>query len=177
MRNIGFFVTAALIVAVLSGCSPSRQEAPAVASVSKAPGTAASSSAAQSGPRARLDTTAQEKTRWSRIYWQCMKDHGARVDDTEKAKNIGFVDPSQASPEIFAACASKKPTFVPPEMDPALNPDYKQQWHEAVTCMQRRGMPIVETEDGWNFDSSNAAIPADQDQIERECQIEAFGKK
>jgi hypothetical protein len=173
-------LTAALGVVLTSGCSssdsPSDTSAPAVVSLSKAPATAPSV-AATAGPRARLDSTAAELQAWSLAYWQCMKDHGARVDNSEKAKSIGFVDKSQASPEAFAACASKKPNFVPPEMDPDLNPDYRQQWHEHVKCLQRKGMPVVETDDGWNFDSSNAVIPAGEEKIEHDCQIEAFSKK
>jgi hypothetical protein len=180
MRNMRTPIAVVLGVAVLSGCgssgSTSDPAAPAVVSLSKAPSAAASQGASE-GPRARLDSTAAEKSAWAHAYWQCMKDHGARVDNSEKAKEIGFVDKSQASPEVFAACASKKPNFLPAEMDPDLNPNYKQQWHENVKCMQRKGMPIVETDDGWSFDSSNAVIPANEEQISRECQIETFTKK
>lgn len=172
------FFAIVLSVAVVSGCgSTPDQGAPAVVSLSKAPSAAPSSAAASTGPRARLDTTQAEKLAWARAYWQCMKDHGARVTNTEKAKSIGVVDQSQASPEIFAACAPKKPNFIPPEMDPALNPDYKQQWHENVKCMQRKGMPIVETDDGWTYNSSNAVIPANEEEISRECEIETFSER
>jgi hypothetical protein len=182
MRNVRMlFLVVASSVALVSGCGSAGSTpdgaAPTVASVSKAPGGAPSAGASTTGPRARLDTTRAELNAWSLAYWQCMKDHGARVDDSEKAKNIGFVDPSQASPAIFAACASKKPNFVPTEMDPDLNPNYRQQWHEAVKCMQHKGMPIVETNDGWTFDNSNAVVPANEDAIERDCQIEAFTRR
>ncbi|MEU1752711.1 hypothetical protein ABZ436_08675 [Micromonospora matsumotoense] len=119
-----------MLAVLLTGCGSSDpagdDRAPDVASVSRTPETASSSAPAQ-GPRARLDTTAAEKNGWARTYWQCMKDNGARVDDSEKAKAVGFVDPARATPKIFAACASRKPNFVPEEMDPDLNPHYKKQ--------------------------------------------------
>jgi hypothetical protein len=38
-------------------------------------------------------------------------------------------------------------------------------------------MPIVEAEDGWAFKSSDAVLPPNEEQIEHECDIEAFSKK
>nr|GID90521.1 hypothetical protein Ade03nite_94450 [Actinoplanes derwentensis] len=75
-----------------------------------------------------------------------------------------------------AACASKKPVRAP-ELDPAQNPDYKQQWHEQVKCMQGKGMPIIETDDGWTWNSENPNVPENEKQIEFECQVQAFTKK
>jgi hypothetical protein len=174
MNTLKAALTASMVAVLLSGCGADQEQTvPEVASISQAPAASSSPASAQ-GPRARLDTTEAEKEGWARAYWQCMKDNGARVDDTEKAKVIGFVDPSQASPEIFRACAAKKPNFVPEEMDSDLNPNYKQQWHQHVECMKAKGMPIVETDDGWNFKSSNVVIPSNFEEIERECQIEAF---
>ncbi|MFI2714403.1 hypothetical protein ACH495_30220 [Micromonospora sp. NPDC018662] len=181
MNKLPAVLAVPMLVVFLTGCgssdSAADDTAPAVASVSRTPETASSSAPAK-GPRARLDTTAAEKNGWARAYWQCMKDNGARVDDSEKAKAIGFVDPTQATPEMFAACASKKPNFVPEEMDPDLNPNYKKQWHEFVKCLQGKGMPIVETDDGWSWESSNVVVPPEQkqDEFERECQIKTFAR-
>ncbi|MCI4061412.1 hypothetical protein MRQ36_01990 [Micromonospora sp. R77] len=174
MTKLQAALTASVLAVLLSGCGATpEQTVPEVASISQAPAASSSPASAQ-GPRARLDTTAAEQEKWARAYWQCMKDNGARVDDSEKAKLTGFVDPSQASPETFRACAAKKPNFVPEEMDPDLNPNYKQQWHKHVECLKAKGMPIVETDDGWSWKSSNVVIPPNADELERECQIEAF---
>ena len=181
MNKLNALLTVPVLAVFLTGCGSSDSAvddtAPAVASISQGPETASSPAPAK-GPRARLDTTQAEMNDWARAYWQCMKDNGARVDDSEKAKANGFVDPTQATPEMFAACASKKPNFVPEEMDPDLNPNYKLQWHEFVKCLKAKGMPIVETDDGWSWESSNVVVPSEQKQSEfnRECQTKTFAK-
>ncbi|GAA1643630.1 hypothetical protein [Actinoplanes couchii] len=170
-------VVTALLTA-LAGCgttgSTGADQAPPVASISQPPSAAAAAPGSSEGPRARLDTTQKELEEWALAYWQCMKDQGANVSDSPKSKINGVVDKSQATPEMFAACASKKPAFLPREMDPDLNPEYQRQHHEYVKCQQDKGMPIVETEGGWNYESSNVIVPPDADEIDMACRVEAF---
>jgi hypothetical protein len=150
---------------------------PKVASVSQAPD-AKSSAAAPRGPQARLDTTEAEKTAWLRAYSQCLVDNGLVLTAVEQ-QNMrvkGFVDDRKAPAAARTTCASKKPETVPPQMDPAKNPRYKQQWHDDVECLKRKGMPIEETDDGWTFTSSDAKVPANEQELERQCKIEAFSK-
>jgi hypothetical protein len=168
-------------LAVLTGCgngSGGDSTAPQVASVTQAPDAKSSASAAPQGPQARLDTTDAEKTAWMRAYSQCLVDHGLVLNDAEK-QNMqlkGYADDRKAPAAARTACASKKPELVPPQMDPAKNPRYKEQWHEDVECLKRNGMPIKETDDGWTFTSTNAKVPANEAELERQCDIEAFSK-
>jgi len=169
-------------IALISGCGQSKdQAAPQVASVAGDKSATAGSSAAPAaaGPQVRPDTTEEEIAEWVQTWMRCLRDHGAtvRVMPAGGKGPAGSLymdgDPPAAA---AAACVSKKPVRAP-ELDPAQNPDYKQQWHEQVKCMQDRGMPIIETDDGWTFNSENAKVPANEKQIEFECQVQAFTKK
>jgi hypothetical protein len=167
-------------IALIGGCGQSKDQAvPQVASVAGDKSATADSSAspAVAGPQIRLDSTREEINVLSQTYMRCLGDHGAKVYSAPAKGGPGTLgmdgDPPAAA---VAACASKKPIF-PPELDPAQNPDYKQQWHEQVKCMQSKGMPIIETDDGWTFNSDHAKVPANEEQIEIECQVQAFTKK
>ena len=168
-------------IGLISGCSQSKDQAvPQVASVAVDKSATASSSAAPAahGPQIRPDTTDGETSAWMNIYIRCLRDHGAKVGHNPPGKGPAgslYVDgdpPAAAA----AACVSKEPIRAP-ELDPAQNPDYKKQWHEQVKCMQGKGMPIVETDDGWTYNSENAKVPANDKQIEFDCQVQAFTKK
>lgn len=77
------------------------------------------------------------------------------------------------------ACAHKLPR-QPPELDPALNPDYRDDFLAMVSCMKKGGMRIHVVEDhstgqsllNWTYDDSTS--PSDAD-LSRRCQLEAFG--
>jgi len=168
-------------IALISGCGQSKdQAAPQVASVAGDKSATVGSSAAPAahGPQIRPDTTDDETSEWMNIYIRCLRDHGVKVGHNPPGKGPAgslYVDgdpPAAAA----AACVSKKPVRAP-ELDPAQNPDYKQQWHEQVKCMQSKGMPITETDDGATYNSENAKVPANAKQIEFECQVQAFTKK
>jgi len=178
-----YLVAFALVagLAGLAGCGGdggADSAAPQVASVSQA-AAAKSSTAPAQGPQARLDTTDAELDSWNRAYSKCLVDHGWVLTDREKeairVKGVGEWNKAPAAAKT--ACLSKEPNWVPPEMDPAKNPDYKQQWHEDVECLKRKGMPIRETEDGWTYTSSDADVPANEGQLQQECDMEAFGGK
>jgi hypothetical protein len=168
-------------IALISGCGQSKdQAAPQVASVAGDTSATAGSSAAPAahGPQIRPDTTEEESAAWTQTYMRCLRDNGATVAVATGGKGpagLLYVDgdpPAAAA----AACVSKKPVQAP-ELDPAQNPDYKKQWHEQVKCMQDKGMPIIETGDGWTYNSENAKVPANEKQIDFECQVQAFTKK
>jgi hypothetical protein len=171
----------ALGLAMLTACdngSGGDSTAPQVASVSQAPDAESSASAAPHGPQARLDTTSAEKTDWTRVYSQCLVDHGLVLNDAEK-RNMqlkGYADDKKAPAAARDACVTKKPELLPPQMDPAKNPRYREQWHEDVECLKRKGMPIEELDDGWTYTSPNAKVPANEEELERQCDIEAFSK-
>lgn len=179
-----YLVVFALVAGLsgLAGCGGgggADPAAPRVASVSRAAVAESSTAPAAHGPQARLDTTDAEKDAWARAYSQCLVDQGWVLTDRQKEtlRIKGVLEWSKAPAAAQTACVSKKPTFVPPEMDPAKNPNYRQQWHEDVECLKRKGMPIRETEDGWTYTSSDAVIPANSEQLQRDCDLEAFGGK
>jgi hypothetical protein len=182
--RILFSVPAVAVIGLLAvgGCGSSGgsgdSKAPGVASLSQgaAPASTASAAPAQ-GPQARLDTTQAEIIGWDKIYWQCLVDHGAALDAAGQAKIRGLVDESKAPKAAVQACASKKPNGLPPEMDPDKNPNYQAQWHENVKCLQGKGMPILETPDGWTWNSDHAVPPKNEEQIEIECQVQTFTRK
>jgi hypothetical protein len=168
-------------IALISGCSHTKDQAvPQVASVAvdKSATAGSSASPAALGPQERPDTTQEESEAWMQTYMRCLRDHGAKVVVASAGKMKAGTLYMEADPPAAAAtaCVSKKPIRAP-ELDPAQNPDYKKQWHEQVKCMQDKGMPIIETDDGWTYKSENAKIPANADQISFECQVQAFTKK
>jgi hypothetical protein len=46
------------------------------------------------------------------------------------------------------------------------------------TSREAKGMPIVETDDGWSWEPSNVVVPSEQKQSEfnRECHTKTFAK-
>ncbi len=50
--------------------------------------------------------------------------------------------------------------------------------HLLGTSREAKGMPIVETDDGWSWEPSNVVVPSEQKQSEfnRECHTKTFAK-
>ncbi|UQU63654.1 hypothetical protein COUCH_32415 [Couchioplanes caeruleus] len=180
------FVAAALVL--LSACSSGSadQQPPEVATLESAPVTAAASRAAGTpkGVQLRLDMTDDEKARFWDAYGDCLFSHGVKERSKDKdamAPAVGtgkrLLDPSGEPKAAYAACASQKP-LEPVETDPDRNPNFAAQWQDNVRCLRDHGLMVHVTKPGeWTYDSSDTPVPDNQQQLERQCMLEAFGAK
>lgn len=126
-------------------------------------------------PQLRLDTSDEESNRLWQRYMRCLKDNGVEMLEINGA--LAIADQYGKEPAAaYKKCEVKMP-LQPPELDEDKNPRYREQWSAQVRCMQKRGMKIKETPDGWTYTSSDGpGVPeSEQKTIERECQKEAFG--
>src|SRR6266568_3411016 len=134
-------------------------------------------------PQMRLDMTEDEKSQILETYRICLKDHGVKVNQGSRPGPVGSgkgldLDDSGEPKAAYTACANKLP-LLPPELDPAKNPDFPQQWNENVKCLRARGLKVHVTEPGeytWDADSP-VPDPAMEKKAERECELEVFGGK
>jgi hypothetical protein len=158
-----------------SGSSDAATEAP----TSK--GGTATDSAAR--PQERLDDTPAEREALIHAWDECLVAHGATWTTTRPGiagapKAVADPVPKQAK----AACEDKLPE-EPPELNPALNPHYRDDMLAEIACMRAHGIMVHLVSDtsvdpqglSWTYDSSNTKIPANDGQIEDQCQLEAFG--
>ncbi|MGA5304468.1 hypothetical protein ACPCHT_31475 [Nucisporomicrobium flavum] len=180
------FVAAALVL--LSSCSSGNadQQPPRVATLESAPAAARTSQAAGNprGVQLRLDMTDDEKARFWDAYQDCLFSHGVKERSKEKdvaAPAVGtgkrLLDTSGEPKAAYTACAPQKP-LEPVETDPDRNPDFAAQWQENVRCLRAHGLMVHVTKPGeWTYDSSDTPVPENQQQLERQCMLEAFGAK
>jgi hypothetical protein len=188
-RRLGT-TSAALAAALLLGaCSSSPKSDDHVATLaSNAPASAAAGDAAGDAadsrrPQLRLDTTEEERTRLFTVYNDCLIAHGVKVlTAKDQAGPVAAVDgsnrvldPSGKPKAAYVACAAKLP-LEPPELDEATNPNYNTQWNDNVKCLRAHGLMVHVTKPGeWTYDSSDTAVPDNEEQLEKSCLIEAFG--
>ncbi|MFE1511043.1 hypothetical protein [Streptomyces sp. NPDC058726] len=136
-------------------------------------------------PQIRLDTTIEEEVRMYQGYLRCLKDHGVDIGraggkggDQIDPNSLWFpgIDVAEELPEVEKKCLSKKP-LTPPELDPKRNPKYMEDYHEWIECNNRRGLKVDPLPDGsgWNF-KEDGEIPDNADQIDSECEYEAFSE-
>ncbi|MCU1683366.1 MAG: hypothetical protein JWQ81_4105 [Amycolatopsis sp.] len=174
--------------AVLSACGgAANSAAPQVASL---PGSGAPSASATTSspstvdqsqrPQLRLDSTQEEIVAAGKPYDICLKEHGHKMiagrgdgnspdqhDDTDTAK------------AAVAACAGKLP-IQPPEMDQSTNPHFLDDYHDWITCLNAKGVPVTPTDpfgSGWTFTSQPTVGEAQEQKIEQDCKIGAFSGK
>jgi hypothetical protein len=165
----------------IAGCSAAPAAQPDVATLQTQSSTATATSTtqppvtAEGRPRHRLDETNEENQRINQVWYDCMKQHGADLDQMppsiEGAKTwmAGHKDASDA-------CKSKQP-LGPWSMDPE-NPEYKDNMHAWVECMKQGGMKVAESSDPetpWTYTESDQ--PANHDQVEQDCQRKVLGPK
>jgi hypothetical protein len=144
-------------------------------------------------PQERLDDTPQEREALIHAWDECLVEHGAHW--AAPREQSGPVNPSGnaggirtvADPvpdKAKAACENKLP-LEPPELDPSINPHYRDDVLAEITCLRDHGEMVHLTSDtsvdpnglGWTFDSSNTPLPANSDRIENDCELAAFGGK
>jgi hypothetical protein len=140
-------------------------------------------------PQERLDDSPQQREALIHVWDQCLVDHGAHWTTTRSgpaaaqtgADTIKSVaDP--VPPKASAACEDKLP-LEPPELNPALNPHYRDDTLTEIACMRGHGVMVHLTQDtsvdpgglGWTFDSGMTKVPDDEGRIEDQCQTQAFG--
>ncbi|MER5427704.1 hypothetical protein [Streptomyces sp. NPDC002588] len=191
-----FVPCAVLAVTLITGCSSggdAEGKDDGVVSVAESDGggksTATKSPAAddsESGaPQIRLDTTEVEQIRMFQGYLRCLKDHGVPISGPgnkmpEAAPGTLWfpgIDVAKERPDAEKACHGKRP-LPPPELDPKTNPDYMDDYTKWIECDNRRGLKVNPLPDGggWNY-KAGATQPRNEDQIDKECMIEAFSGK
>ncbi|MFE2943330.1 hypothetical protein ACFXKG_30395 [Streptomyces sp. NPDC059255] len=114
-------------------------------------------------PQIRLDSTNEEINRMYEAWTACLRENGA--GDKEKT-------PPDA-PGV-KACEGKQP-LDPPELDPARNPDYRDDARTMVRCMNKRGIKSVVTEEGWGLEDGASMNAPHYDEARTDCQVKAFG--
>lgn len=183
-------------ILLLAGCSGNGQEsASAVASIPTATSQASTSNAAQppasadlesKRPQFRVDTTEAEKARLISVWGACLKRQGVPTyekGDAEARFILTEADPADY-PKQFKACAGKEPLY-PAAMDPARNPNYNDDMRNWVKCINRESPTIkaIGTDDGprvkdaSTYNNASDVVRQKYDEVERNCQYEAFGRE
>ncbi|MEV0276409.1 hypothetical protein AB0I22_08510 [Streptomyces sp. NPDC050610] len=138
-------------------------------------------------PRWRLDSTDEEIVAiWDR-YYGCLKENGVRMNSQRghdlpagpdgKVLGVGGKKEPKAA---YTKCESKMPQ-APDVLDRKKNPKFDQMLAAEVKCMQDKGMKVVLGGDkgtDWSFtDQSSGLSEAQENKIEKACELEAFGGK
>jgi hypothetical protein len=182
VRGTRRVVIAAGALSLLAGCgaaSGSAAQNQGVASLSS-PG-AKSAAAPQASPTVEgvllPDNASPAETKLIvNAYYSCLEDHGVTGIGTKSdglmAPEGNFPDtPLVASAE--KACASMKP-HPPWQEIPADNPNYQADMAKWENCMDAKGIPVKPVPGGWTFVSST--VPADESQVQTDCEMQAFGE-
>jgi hypothetical protein len=134
-------------------------------------------------PQLRVDSTEVEKARLMSVWANCLKQYG--VPTYEKSRdNIKQVFPGgekKEYPEAYERCAGKQP-LTPAATDPQRNPDYADDFHEYVKCVNRDSkiIKIRQTGDGWTYTERFSVPDATWDEfnkVDKACELEAFGSE
>jgi hypothetical protein len=176
---------ASLPASPVSGASSSAGEpgASGASGGGKAPASPSASDAGTAQPQERLDDTPEERQALIHAWDQCLVDHGARWTTTQagvagRGKQVAEPIPAPA----HAACENKLPQ-EPPELNPSLNPHYRDDTLAEVACLRHHGVMVHLVADtsvdphglSWTFDSSTTKVPANESELEDQCQLAAFG--
>jgi hypothetical protein len=129
-------------------------------------------------PQLRLDGSEEEHRKLNNAWASCLQDHGVKTY-TKGSAGAEWIFPGVNASDFPASakvCASKQP-LQPVETDPKKNPHYADDFREWIRCMNSKGLKVVGLPDnaGWNYASTNQ--PANSDEIESSCQLEAFSAK
>ncbi|SEG94569.1 hypothetical protein SAMN05216223_13072 [Actinacidiphila yanglinensis] len=134
-------------------------------------------------PQERLDDTPAEREALIHAWDQCLVDHGAKWTTTRPGiagspKTVADPIPKTAA----AACENKLP-LEPPELNPALNAHYRDDTLAEIKCLRKHGVMVHLVADtsvdpgglSWTFDDGSPEIPANEGQLEDQCEQQAFG--
>jgi hypothetical protein len=169
---------AALTLQTACGGGP---EKPKVASLAgeKAPAGQPSATATQASerPRHRVDESEADRERIIAPWTKCMKDHGADLD-TQPHTIAGAEKWSRDHQDAGTACGDLLP-LLPWGLDRS-NPQYRDNIHQWVKCMNDKGLNIVETPDNdeqpWTYGGDSTVVGEARDKIERDCEKATIGK-
>ncbi|MFG1860264.1 hypothetical protein [Microbispora bryophytorum] len=126
--------------------------------------------ATKSRPQLRLDSSEAEVRKFRAAYAGCLTEHGMPSKGTwTKA----------AEKSARAACEHLRP-LLPPELDPAKNPNYAKSVRIEAKCLQDHGFDVhlVKVDGpaklGWRY----ASVPGpdvDISKIQDDCRVKAYG--
>ncbi|WP_427918514.1 hypothetical protein [Streptomyces sp. cg40] len=139
--------------------------------------TASESAAAESGrPQLRLDTSEAEQTRLTGVYLDCLRDHGAPGGYKPGSKQWypgGGSDRTTSAAR--KACLPKLP-LQPPELDPAKNPRYMDDFRTYIRCLNDGGLKVKGLSDGsgWNYEGRPTLTEAQQGTLDHDCRLKAY---
>ncbi len=168
------------VLALQSGCggAPAKPKAASPAApAAPSTGPPVGSPAAAENPRHRVDETAADRERIIQPWRTCMKDHGADLD-SQPPNVAGAEQWTREHQDAADACGRLLP-LLPWGEDPS-NPQYRDNIHELVQCMNDQGLNIVETPDDldmpWKYRDQSTVPPGKRDQIEGDCEKATIGK-
>ncbi|HEX4222110.1 MAG TPA: hypothetical protein VHZ97_07105 [Pseudonocardiaceae bacterium] len=174
----------------LAACSGGGDSAaPQVASLpssgSSSAGQAPTTTVTAGRPQERLDDSPQQHEALIHAWDVCLLANGATSEGAtgELGDRTPIKEPIPK--QAYTACLSKEP-LGPPELDPNLNPNYRQDWLADISCLRSHGIMVHLTQDtsagpnglAWTFDDNSPPLPANEGQLENTCELSAFaGKK
>jgi hypothetical protein len=169
---------AALTMQVACAGGPDKPKVASLAGDKEAAGKpSATASHAAERPRHRVDETAADSDRIIQPWRKCMKDHGADLD-TQPNNIKGAEQWGRDHADAGAACGDLLP-LLPWGMD-RDNPQYRDNIHAWVKCMNDKGMKVAETPDDeespWRFAGESTLSPEARDQVETDCEKATIGK-
>ncbi|MFG2071189.1 hypothetical protein [Nonomuraea maritima] len=184
-RHAAALSLAALACGLLTACSaaeaasgpaspaPAQATRPVAAQAARpvaAQATSKPAQAAKSRPQLRLDSSPAEVRKFRAAYAGCLTEHGMPSKGTwSKA----------AEKSARAACEHLRP-LLPPELDPAKNPNYAKSVRIEAKCLQDHGFDVHLVKEpapaklGWRY----ASVPGDDvdiSKIQDDCRVKAFG--
>jgi hypothetical protein len=197
LRLIALTAISLASLATLTACGSSASDAAhnpdrQVASLPSSTGrpstgdTSSADGAAGSGrPQLRLDDSEERRDRIINAWDQCLLEHGAKTGGPG-----ALAPPGEDQPVFIAnpipqgaknACIDKQP-LGPPELNPELNPHYREDWQKDVACLRSKGMKVhlgKDTSDNpnglsWTFDDDYVDTGQNTSAIEDDCQRKAF---
>lgn len=136
-------------------------------------------------PQERIDDSPQQRDALIHAWDVCLLANGATSEGATGVAGDRTPIKEPIPKQAYDACLSKEP-IGPPELDPSLNPDYRQDWLNDISCLRGKGIMVHLTQDtsagpnglSWTFDDNAPPLPANQSQIEDACEQSAFaGKK
>ncbi|MEV6543788.1 hypothetical protein [Streptomyces sp. NPDC051665] len=126
-------------------------------------------------PQLRLDTSPAEQERLTGVYLDCLRDHGVPGGHKPGSSQWFPGGSPDGNATAYKACLPKKP-LQPPELDPAKNPHYLDDFRAYVRCLNAGGLKVRGLSDGsgWNYDGTPTLSQSEQDALDRRCTLKAY---
>ncbi|MEV5531311.1 hypothetical protein [Streptomyces prunicolor] len=177
LTGLGTAAALSLLVACGDGDTAAKDKGVAsLKSPSASAGSASASATSESGrPQLRLDTTDAERGRLYGIWTDCLHDHGVPAGHKPGSTAWSLAGDIRKYPAATRACLSKRP-IEPPELDPAKNPHYMDDFRKEIKCLNDGGLKVKGLADGsgWNYDGVSGLTQAQEDTLRHKCELEAY---